>query len=892
MQGKKKYVVLVLLLLIGFGAISFAGGNEDELISSEPSGNNLNNTGDINVDDNNQFSNNENLEIDNYNLEEDLEEIPNDVNNNVGIFQPDRVNNFIGNNVPVVNLETIISQIEDMVRNAKNKEHILAAKLFFNNSNVLNLLDRLNNLLERNNLKERVEKLIKIFQDNLAPIIEGIENNKITKDDVSIEISGDSDVDVVITLNGENIPVDNKFVKEGKYVVSATDLAKNTVTVTFIIDKTKPVLNGLVSGNHYDEFTLDVIDNTEVTIDVIKDHKDVVEASNGMTFTEDGTYKITLTDEAGNANVYWLAIDNQNPTIISEKVEKCNDIIVSDRYLTEVKVNDKTYTRSDFTHDNHNEYFEYKEKVCVDGTYTVIAKDKIGNDLSQTFEFDGTAPIVNYVAVLSKKDNYNKAIKGDTIRFLIQFNEEIFIPENKEDRTFKLKIDGKEVLFQRSQGAGFEYIAEYKIPQDSTMENGELKFEIVGYKDKFGNMGEPVSEAKHYKYNSVYYDGIEPTIKLVGNQGRNKNEHRVIAGSQIKETYVYATVSDNDLDKPLSIAPSSIKRCYPAEAKKACHDYKPENGVYDTSGVGERYNITYTYTDASGYTVSRTMLLVMDDYKNPTPVNGVIELTKNVNNGYIPFYNVLDNMEPVTINGNGHSVTQNIVEDAFYWQTLYNDDNNLNRAMLGNVFSSLNNSKITINDLTFKGITNSISLGHYKNSTYVKYNTELNNVNIVDLDVVSYSAPGIAPAVMLYGIGTFNNVNLYGTKLSDLDQSPRWPVYDLAVGNYSNAIINNSKIGSVFTWEQATMTIKNSTVDYIYTKMWNNKGGLIVDEGSVVDNITVASNIVTSNTKKVLITVKSGAVVNTIDLSKSNYNEDQIVIDIQPGGTVKNIIKK
>ena len=134
MQGKKKYVVLVLLLLMGFGAISFAGGNEDELISSEPSGNNLNNTGDINVDDDNQFSNNENLEIDNYNLEEDLEEIPNDVNNNVGTFQPDRVNNFIENNVPVVNLETIISQIEDMVRNARNKEHILAAKLFFNSA--------------------------------------------------------------------------------------------------------------------------------------------------------------------------------------------------------------------------------------------------------------------------------------------------------------------------------------------------------------------------------------------------------------------------------------------------------------------------------------------------------------------------------------------------------------------------------------------------------------------------------------------------------------------------------------------------------------------------------------------------------------------------------------
>ena len=31
MEGKKKYVVIALLLLLGFGAISFAGGGEDEL---------------------------------------------------------------------------------------------------------------------------------------------------------------------------------------------------------------------------------------------------------------------------------------------------------------------------------------------------------------------------------------------------------------------------------------------------------------------------------------------------------------------------------------------------------------------------------------------------------------------------------------------------------------------------------------------------------------------------------------------------------------------------------------------------------------------------------------------------------------------------------------------
>ena len=37
MNGKKKYLVIALLLLLGFGAVSFAGGNEEEL---EPVGGN------------------------------------------------------------------------------------------------------------------------------------------------------------------------------------------------------------------------------------------------------------------------------------------------------------------------------------------------------------------------------------------------------------------------------------------------------------------------------------------------------------------------------------------------------------------------------------------------------------------------------------------------------------------------------------------------------------------------------------------------------------------------------------------------------------------------------------------------------------------------------------
>ena len=56
----------------------------------------------------------------------------------------------------------------------------------------------------------------------------------------------------------------------------------------------------------------------------------------------------------------------------------------------------------------------------------------------------------------------------------------------------------------RSQGAGYEYIAEYKIPAtEANLKEGELTFEVSGYKDLTGNEGTPLTIATHNKYNKV-----------------------------------------------------------------------------------------------------------------------------------------------------------------------------------------------------------------------------------------------------------------------------------------------------------------------------------------------------------------------------------------------------
>ena len=141
---------------------------------------------------------------------------------------------------------------------------------------------------------------------------------------------------------------------------------------------------------------------------------------------------------------------------------------------------------------------------------------------------------------------------------------------------------------------------------------------------------------------------------------------------------------------------------------------------------------------------------------------------------------------------------------------------------------------------------------------------QINNVKIKDAQVVSFSA-GISPAACVYGTAVFNGCEITGTTLSPLDTDPMWPEYDLAVVNYSDTTLNNSKIGSLYMWNQAKVTVADDTT---------------------VDTIVVRGNM---NTTKYGLTIKAGATVGAIDLSAIT-NKAKINITIEAGATVGKII--
>ena len=116
----------------------------------------------------------------------------------------------------------------------------------------------------------------------------------------------------------------------------------------------------------------------------------------------------------------------------------------------------------------------------------------------------------------------------------------------------------------------------------------------------------------------------------------------------------------------------------------------------------------------------------------------------------------------------------------------------------------------------------------------------------------------------VYGTATLNKCQISGTKLSSLDTTPGYVAYDLAAVNYTDVTLNECKIGSLYMWNQAKITIaSNTTVETIVVKgnMNASKYGLTVKSGATVEAIDLSA---ITNKAKVNITIKEGAEVKKI----------------------------
>lgn len=218
----------------------------------------------------------------------------------------------------------------------------------------------------------------------------------------------------------------------------------------------------------------------------------------------------------------------------------------------------------------------------------------------------------------------------------------------------------------------------------------------------------------------------------------------------------------------------------------------------------------------------------------------------------------------ITINGNGNSIVSTAnSEDDFQWL------DNSTTPKMSTILSSSTSQRttITVNDLNFEGTISALMLGHYYAHNSNNNDIFLNNVNVINTKVVSFSA-NVAPAVAIYGTATLEDCNIYGTTRSELETSSMWELCDIAVVNDAVLTLKGGKVGKIIAWAKSKIT---------------------VDNNAVVECIKPISQTMNTDTKYG-VTVKAGATVEVLDLSNIALDKKKINITIEEGATVGKII--
>ena len=372
----------------------------------------------------------------------------------------------------------LIEELEYQVGKATEREDIVSAKDYRDENEVAKKLDALTNEEVKEALQERLDKVNEYLDDETAPKV-NINDKDVFTEDVEIIVEDENDVTITLTKDGEELEDTSKTSGDGIYTLTVIDKSFNETKVTFIVDGTNPVFKGLTNGKHYDEFEVNVEDTSKVTIMISKDGEEAVAIENNTTVTEEGTFKITATDEAGNTTTYWVAIDKTAPTIDrTDEVEyptADQTVIVKDKFLTNVTVEgpeqEGTYTREDFTVGERNENFAIEFTFTTEGTYTITATDKIGLTTTETFTIDKTAPVIN--GFKDCKYFYNTTIKPE----LIEKNIESYTLNGEAYDGKEITEDGHYVLVAKDK-AGFTTEVKFAIdktaPTITNVENNKF----------------------------------------------------------------------------------------------------------------------------------------------------------------------------------------------------------------------------------------------------------------------------------------------------------------------------------------------------------------------------------------------------------------------------------
>ena len=178
---------------------------------------------------------------------------------------------------------------------------------------------------------------------------------------------------------------------------------------------------------------------------------------------------------------------------------------------------------------------------------------------------------------------------------------------------------------------------------------------------------------------------------------------------------------------------------------------------------------------------------------------------------------------------NGNDKTYTFIPECYDGQYIYTSFTTKTSGI-----KNVTPGKITVNGLTITGTLRSTTMGIYvppgDNAKYAPYcgdqsrfNTEWNNVKVIENKIIPYAIAGIGgaeitfgAAVCVYGTANLNNCTVIGAEQLEGTDYPTVPTYDMILTNRAKTTLNNSVVGTINGREHATLTVTNrSTVDLI-----------------------------------------------------------------------------
>ena len=486
-MDKKKIalIVVVLFLLIGLGSFVFANPDQDNNLEgpgvSEDGGN-----GDGEVIDGTEPTATPEEENDDSATETDPITTYGNGGNGTGTGAGNNgTTGGVGNTdmSQYDDARRIIEELENRVNSMKNKDDSNNAVDYRTDTGIIDMVNNLPDGTVKDELKDRLDAINKVLDDTKAPVITGINNGDVTKENVTINVTDDNDVTITATLDGEEIEFTTPLTEEGHYVVTVTDKNFNPTTVEFTIDKTAPQRQTLrltnVSRKDADGNWLQIAKAGDVVRVIVQFDEEL---------TTLPTLKINGT-EAGQM--------------------KYDENMVSYTF-------DYTVTENDVNGIMQIEISNYADVAGNVGE--TLTNEDINHETQNQMIIDTIAPVYSAMGIFNWTNNkyggeITWATKDEHIRLYVSFPE-MLATNPKVDIYGK---DGKVTTLELtySEAAKF-YFVEFDTTEELNLPEGKISYKVYGYADEAGNVGADLTQdmTTSKEYPEVIYDSVAPVLNF------------------------------------------------------------------------------------------------------------------------------------------------------------------------------------------------------------------------------------------------------------------------------------------------------------------------------------------------------------------------------------------